>query len=588
MELQDMGMTWARAGAAVLVMDQLGAGERVQSQFWPRESYYSRYAMGMQLQLAGESLAKWMAWDLMRGIDMLLERPYIDPARIVMLGACAGGGDPAALTAALDDRIAVAIPFNFGQASPEAHYTQGPGVESPILADPGWGSWETTRNLAQSISGRFFPWFICASVAPRGYIYAIEVGWSRGVANEPAWARYSKVFGLYGATEHLAAVDGHGSFPGPGEFTNVGLTARKKIYPILNRWLKVTIPAHEYRNLRPYAELAALTPAVAAARRPRTASAIALRMADQRLAAARAKLATLGARERLSELRKAMRERLGDVEPRSDAAASVVWSRDVGGHSVEAVGLETEPGIHVAVLLMKPRAPVARMPAVVAFAQGGKAGFLVHRRADLETLISAGIAVCLADVRGVGETAWTQDRGPRGMSLAATEFMLGRTMLGARLKDARAVYRYLTARADIDPKRVATWGDSFAETNVRENLLDQSIAQQPGPRPVHQAEPLGALLAVLTALYEDGVRAVATRHGLVSFRSVLSDRFTYVPQDVIVPGILEVADIPDVIAALSPRPVLVEQSVDGRNCVVDTEKPTPLGAAAWLARELQP
>ena len=62
-ELQDLGMTWARAGPRFLIMDQLGAGERLQSQPWPRESYYSRNALGMQLYLAGESLMKWMVWD---------------------------------------------------------------------------------------------------------------------------------------------------------------------------------------------------------------------------------------------------------------------------------------------------------------------------------------------------------------------------------------------------------------------------------------------------------------------------------------------------------------------------------------------
>ena len=139
-ELQDMGMTWARNGTAVLVMDQLGAGERVQSQAWPRESYYSRYALGMQLYLAGESLMKWMVWDLMRGIDLLLERPYVDPNRIVMLGAVAGGGDPAAVTAALDNRIAAVLPFNFGEAGPEEHYTEGPRGYDFETAYPGWGT----------------------------------------------------------------------------------------------------------------------------------------------------------------------------------------------------------------------------------------------------------------------------------------------------------------------------------------------------------------------------------------------------------------------------------------------------------------
>jgi dienelactone hydrolase len=586
LELQDMGMTWARAGTAVLVMDQLGAGERVQSQFWPGESYYSRYAMGMQLQLAGESLAKWMAWDLMRGIDMLLERPYIDPARLVMLGSCAGGGDPAALTAALDKRIAVVIPFNFGEASPEAHYTQGPRPYRPEFADPGWGSWETTRNLPQSISGQFFPWFICASVAPRRFVYAFEISWPNGVEKEPAWARYNKVFRLYGAREHLADAHGFGSFPGPGEFTNVGVNARKKIYQILNRWLNVQIPAYESHNLRPYAELAALTPAAAAARKPQTASKIALKMAEQRLAAVRVKLASLGPKERVLALRRTLQARLGDIEPRNNAAARVAWSREVEGHLVEAVGIETEPGIYVPLLLLKPKAAPGRLPAVIGFAQGGKEGFLLHRAAEVDALLKAGNAVCLVDVRGVGETAWTQDRGPGGMSLAATEFMLGGTMLGARLKDARTVYRYLARRADVDARRIATWGDSFAATNVRGLLLDQSVGQQPGPRPIHQAEPLGALLAMLTALYEDGVKAVAARRGLVSYMSVLSDRFTYVPQDAIVPGILEAGDISDVRASLAPRPMLVDESVDGRNCVVDEEKPAPEGVAAWLARQL--
>ena len=37
------------------------------------------------------------------------------------------------------------------------------------------------------------------------------------------------------------------------------------------------------------------------------------------------------------------------------------------------------------------------------------------------------------------------------------------------------------------------------------------------------------------------------------------------PQDVIVPGILETADIGDIVAALAPRAVLLEGFVDGRN-----------------------
>ena len=129
-ELQDMGMTWARSGCLVLVMDQLGHGERRQHPFrteadYPqpfrvgRQDYYFRYNAGAQLHLVGESLMGWMAWDLMRGVDLLLSRPGIDKDRVILLGAVAGGGDPAAVTAALDPRITAVVPFNFGGPQPD-------------------------------------------------------------------------------------------------------------------------------------------------------------------------------------------------------------------------------------------------------------------------------------------------------------------------------------------------------------------------------------------------------------------------------------------------------------------------------------
>ena len=55
--------------------------------------------MGLQLQLAGESLIGWMAGDLMRAVDLLSARGDVDKDRIVLIGAVAGGGDPAGVVA---------------------------------------------------------------------------------------------------------------------------------------------------------------------------------------------------------------------------------------------------------------------------------------------------------------------------------------------------------------------------------------------------------------------------------------------------------------------------------------------------------
>jgi hypothetical protein len=77
-----MGVMWARAGCLVLVMDQLGHGERRQHPFASdadyagsfrasRQDYYFRYNTALQLHLAGESLIGWIAWDLMRGVEFV-------------------------------------------------------------------------------------------------------------------------------------------------------------------------------------------------------------------------------------------------------------------------------------------------------------------------------------------------------------------------------------------------------------------------------------------------------------------------------------------------------------------------------------
>src|SRR5436190_9390400 len=121
-ELQDMGMTWARAGCLVLIMDQLSYGERRQHAAGNRQDYRFRYINSLQLHVIGDSLMGWMAWDIMRGVDLLLRRDGIDRDKIILIGSVAGGGDPAAVTAALDSRITCVVPFNFGGPQPETTY----------------------------------------------------------------------------------------------------------------------------------------------------------------------------------------------------------------------------------------------------------------------------------------------------------------------------------------------------------------------------------------------------------------------------------------------------------------------------------
>ncbi len=580
-ELQDMGILWARAGCAVLVMDQVGYGERLEGYPWAREFYHSRYITGMQLYTVGESLIKWMVWDIIRGVDLLLERKDIDDKRIILLGAVAGGGDPAAVAAALDERISAVAPFNFGESTPEIPRFIPEKNQWPLeLADPGLGDWETPRCLRRGIIDQFLQWTVCAMAAPRKLIYSYELGWN--VEDLPAWARYKKVFELYRARDNLAEAHGFGPFPGPGEAWNIGPAQRRSLYPTLERWFGIPIPfedmqtsiranlASEPGDRRPEAELVVLNPAAAAELHMRTVQELARGIGRSKVAAARSKLARMDPGSRRESMRAELAKRLGDIEPERNPQATVHWTTPIPNGTVEGITIDVEPDIVVPLLLFRPPVKAGPPPVVVGIAEGGKELFLTNRSQEIEGLLKRGVAVCLPDVRGTGETSPDSRRDPENDEnmQAVNEEMLGETLLGRRLKDLRTVLAYLGQRPDLNGTSLALWGESLMPLNGTQLVLDELPLWQVGPQIQQQGEPLGGLLAVLGALYSPSVQAIAVRNGLAGYASILDSAFDYIPADVTVPGFLEVGDLADVEATLSPMPMLLEDLIDAKDRLV--------------------
>ena len=245
-ELQDMGIMWAQAGCAVLVIDQVGYGERLEAN--PTDYINQRYVTGEQLYLTGSSLLTWMVWDAMRGIDLLSDQPNVDKKEIIVLGAVAGGGDPAAVTAALDSRVAAVVPFNFGESMPEtSRFIPYKNLWPLDLAEPTVDEWETTRVIRRNVVDGFLQWVICASVAPRRFVYSYELGWN--VEDLPAWSRYQKVYSLYDSLDNLAEAHGFGPFPGPGEAEDIGPAQRRSLAPTLERWFGIPVSFTDVRKL---------------------------------------------------------------------------------------------------------------------------------------------------------------------------------------------------------------------------------------------------------------------------------------------------------------------------------------------------
>ena len=116
-------------GYVVISWDPVGQGER--SQFWDAKQKKSRYnlicaehaIMGNLAYLAGTNLARWEIWDGIRAVDYLLTRQEVDSERINITGT-SGGGTQAAMIAALDPRIKVAVPSCYITALPMRMYNR--------------------------------------------------------------------------------------------------------------------------------------------------------------------------------------------------------------------------------------------------------------------------------------------------------------------------------------------------------------------------------------------------------------------------------------------------------------------------------
>ena len=492
----------------------------------------------------------WMVWDLMRGVDVLYQRPNIDKSKIMVFGSVAGGGDPCAVFAALDPRVTAAAPFNFG----------GPQPETPTLGEDaelafnymGSGSWESTRNLRLSARDGFLPWLIVGSIAPRGLIYGHEFAWDE--RHDPVWARFQKIWGFYDAADKLASAKGRGSVTGkPPESThcnNIGFEHRKPMYPTLTKWFGLPMPEEN----------------------------------KQRFQASELQCWTEEAKKRLTP--KTLHEALNTPSGWPPTPPKERWSQLLGvkldsNLSGEVSSLTTtfwdELGIQSLILRRKEN-PIMAVPMFVLYPSGkakpssivmcisqdGKAGFLKHRAETIARLLKNNVAVCLPDLRGTGETAGDgRGRQSGGTAYSASLMMHGQTVPGLQLQELIAVMNTVGKGF----KSMALWGDSFIEQNDPKMRFSKPLDVSNMPR---QSEPMGATVALLGGVYgSDRLKAIYVRGGLASFGTLLNGPFAYVPHDAVIPSALG-NDVYTLIEANKNRAIRLEAMVDGLNRIDKT------------------
>jgi len=584
-ELQEMGALWSRAGCMVLVLDNLGHGERRQHPFdgpdsYPkpfsstRQDYYFRYDLGAQLHLLEESLMGWMYWDIHRGVDLLLAQKGIAKDKIILLGAVAGGGDPTAVAGALDKRIAVVVPFNFGGPQPETKFPLPANAETSFNY-AGGGSWESTRNLRLSAKEGYLPWVIIGSIAPRKLIYSHEFSWDQ--TNDPVWKRLQKIYHLQDATSALGFTSGNGGVKGTSSedshCTHIGRIHRKNIHTLLEKWLDIKgindIPSESLASVN----LKCLETKKSCTEHPVKIQGHLETLAQTQINNAFKKYPTPMTNESLVSFKKDWTIKLGLIQ--STMAAQAI-SRESSIHeniSITKVILNTEKEHHLPLLLLKQanmKNPSNRVAIMIS--QGGKKSLLEDRSLQIASLIKEGFTVCLPDVRGTGElkTGTSRGRSSGSTSLSASLMMTSDLRLAGQLRDLQSVFTWLKKESSHTSLQFLLWGDSPSNAiphNTNFNLPRDNDSILP-----IQPEPLGGLLTLFCALFNDEVKVIYIKGGLTSYASTLNHHLVQIPHEVVVPGIFNMGDISLLTNALGSRTIFLDQMVDGLNLEVKGTK----------------
>jgi hypothetical protein len=197
--------------------------------------------------------------------------------------------------------------------------------------------------------------------------------------------------------------------------------------------------------------------------------------------------------------------------------------------------LETEPGIVIPVTMHAAGGQPAGEIVLYLNGEGRGAGTEL-----IGALAKQGKTVIAADLRGIGQTApataakgWSANFGVEWKE-GFLGLHLNRPLLGQRVYDVLSVVRFL---AESQPSK------------ARFGIVGVGSA---GPIALH------------AAALEPRIEAVTLDKSLVSWMSVVETPLALNQFCNIVPGALKVYDLPDLAAALAPRPLTIRNVVDAR------------------------
>jgi cephalosporin-C deacetylase-like acetyl esterase len=539
--------TLARKGYVVLTWDPFGQGERIQYlQPGTSHSRFHRVSMehtmpGRPMVLFGNGFALYLAWDGIRGLDYLMTRPEVDPHRIGCTGQ-SGGGTMTMFLGALEPRIhaAVAIEGNFANVA-------GPFYDPPgSISDP-----ET--DIIGSLPLRMDRGDLLATFAPKPLLVCFtrnDEGETYGPLNTEAtlenYDELVRIYGILGAREKIDLFAGN--LPHGMDFFS-----RRAIYGWFNRWfgnMDAGLEEAEYDAGPDSALNATATGQVLTSLHGRSVVQLNYDRARRILPASPFRKKPADPAPAREQIRTQLANLLALPSQRTPLHARTLSSNMGKKQQIEEIQYESEPGVRIMGWFVKPQNGAARHPCVV-YISDGYADEAVVEPSPLDGALGQGNAVYAIGTRGTGLSV---PRPPRGgpvfyeqMDLyerfAWASMVLGKPVIGQRVWDILRAFDYLASRPDVDTSKIQVIGQEEA-----------------------------GLAALMAAVLDERAHSILLTRMLVTYMSIVQSTDYSLPLGWFVPGILEHFDVPDLAAALYPRPAWVLDAVDASgNFLSDAE-----------------
>lgn len=519
-----------KKGFIVFAYDPIGQGERLQ--YYDTNTGKSKYRLnlehsypGAQCYISGYSSANYFIWDGIRGLDVLLSRPEVDPERIGMTGI-SGGGNVTAFISAIDDRILAAAPECWITNFNHLFRSEGPQ--------------DSEQNLVKLIyHGLDHPDFIEVRAPKPTLIMATTRDFFSIQGTRETFQEASEAYTALGAKNNLQITE-------DDDRHNSTVKNREALYAFFQKHLNNPGDARdlevEYLSVE---ELQVTeTGQLATSLQGETMYSLNKKVVEKQLAALRSSRTNID--EHLSDIEGVVAEMSGFSYPEKFGAG--VFS---GRYGREEYDLEKYliPGSGEYMLplaLFKPTKEDKKK--MVLFLHEKGKNYAVNRDSMAKQLLADGYTVLLGDLPDIGEMGPGYLKGDTYIDSVSYNkwfagILTGKSIVGLRAEDIiRMVHFIKTKLSDYQTISVISVGALGSE------LLH-------------------------AALFEDDIDRIGLISPFLSFSEIALSH-EYKPSFIhsTVAGAIEAYDLPDLIAKLCPRKVLLINPLSGNGLKADEMK----------------